>query len=135
LSASSVQAQAPAGGTPRATRSLKESARAAAITFVRTQGAQPVEEPYRPGGMKPGYFWTSIGLLAAGGLHLATAAALGDDCGYGVDCSAFQGGVALVGAAMAGAGAIVWVAGKRHGSKPQVTFTPGGVAVRGRFRF
>ena len=142
LSGSPALAQSLQTAPPKAAPSMLDLGRAEVAKLAAAQAGA-----YRPGGMSPAYFWTSIGLMAGGGLYLLTGAALKDesslcdeveddldldlDCGIGT-------GVMVVGAGMLGAGALVYFLGRnkaRAAGNPQIVFTPKGFAVRSRFGF
>lgn len=85
--------------------------------------------------MSPGYFWTGIGLMSAGGLYMVTGAAVSSD-------STFEDGVGtsvlVFGAALAGSGVAVYLLGKRKAraaGNPQVVALRRGVLVRSQFSF
>lgn len=136
LLASPVFAQSLREGSTAGAQPLQDSARAEVIKFAAAQAAGG---DYMPGGMKPGYFWTSIGLLAAGGGYLLIGALAGSECAaFDIDCGGVGTRVALVGAGIAGTGVLVWIIGKnkaRAAGNPQILWTPRGVAVRGGISF
>ncbi len=124
---------------PAASQSLRESARAEAIKFAANQSGQ--NDEYMPGGMKPGYFWTSIGLMSAGGA-VAAGAAIGNAYCASLDCGGEYEGmatnVALFGAGLAGAGVVVWLIGKhkaRAAGNPQIVLPPKGIGFRSQISF
>jgi hypothetical protein len=91
--------------------------------------------------MSPAYFWTSIGLLSAGGTYLVTGALVQNDsvCSeLDIDCDDLSVGLVVLGAALVASGGIVWYAGKRKAravTNPELQLTPHGVTVRNRIRF
>ena len=114
---------------------LQDAARVEAFKFALAESAQ--SDDYRPGGMKPGYFWGGIGLMAAGAGYLLSGALVGTQCAaLEVNCGGFGAGIAAVGAGLVGAGVIVYFLGKKEAAaNPQISWTPGGVAVRNTFKF
>ncbi len=115
---------------------LEDSAHAAMAGVAMQQASGD----YMPGGMKPGYFWTSIGMVSAGGLYLLTGAALGAECSsYDVDCGGMGTRVALFGGALIGGGVYIWMLGKKKAANPSLTFAPilkpHGVALRSTYHF
>jgi hypothetical protein len=129
-------------GSPALAQSLQELARAEAVRAAAQATPQP--DAYRPGGMAPGYFWTSVSLMGAGAVYLAVGAvveATGSSrpcVGYDFGCPGIGKVSMAVGAGMAGTGALLWVLGKnkaRAAGNPQIVTMPGGWAVRSRIRF
>ena len=142
LSGSPALAQSLQTAPPKVAPSLQDLGRAEVAKLAAAQAGA-----YRPGGMSPAYFWTSIGLMAAGGLWLVSGAAANngfefcdeveDDLDLDLDCG-IGTGVMVVGAGMVGAGALVYFLGRnkaRAAGNPQIVFTPKGFAVRSRFGF
>lgn len=97
------------------------------------------------GGIPPGFLWTGVGLLAAGGLYFALGAAY--ECGP-YDICQFDSPVLsisarqsrfLLGALLAGGGVALLIEGKKKASSkrvsPQLVTTPGGIALNGRIKF
>jgi hypothetical protein len=123
-------------GAPAATP-LQDSARVEAFKVAVAESAQGSSGDYRPGGMKPGYFWGGIGLMAAGAGYLLSGALVGTECSaLNVDCGGFGAGIAAVGAGLVGAGLVVYMLGKKDAkANPQISWTPHGVAVRNTFKF
>jgi hypothetical protein len=88
--------------------------------------------------MPPGYKWTGISLLAAGGGTILTGAVLAEDAcldvsGDEVYCSDFKKGWIGAGVAMAGAGAIVLAIGANKRQPATLQIAPHGVRWRIRF--
>jgi hypothetical protein len=134
-------AQSPGSGSTQVHVNFAQSIeRATRVETARAAQAasQPAQDDaYRPGGMSPAYFWTGVGLMAAGGSTLVTGALIGStDSGVcadlDVDCSALSKGMIAVGAGMIAAGGIVYVIGKNKArqSSPQIVAGPGLVLVR-----
>jgi hypothetical protein len=127
-------------------QTLRESALVEGAKFAAAQAAQ-AEEPYRPGGMSPAYFWTSVGLMIGGAGFLTTGALVrnsdSDTCDdiaadSNVDCEDIGTGMMIVGGGLVGSGLLVWVIGKNKAKavgNPQIVATPRGVALRGRIQF
>jgi hypothetical protein len=140
LSDSAAFAQSMAGDPPNA-HPLLTSLRVEAARLALAQSAQAQQGAYRPGGMSPAYFWTSIGLLSAGGTYLVTGALVQNDsvCSeLDIDCDDLSVGLVVLGAALVASGGIVWYAGKRKAravTNPELQLTPHGVTVRNRIRF
>ena len=126
-------------------KTLRESAIVEGAKFAAAQAAQ--DEEYRPAGMTPAYFWTSVGLMIGGAGLLGTGALVGnsdsDACDEieeetDVDCEDIGTLMMVSGAGVLGAGVLVWFLGKnkaKAAGNPQIVPTPRGVAVRGRFEF
>jgi hypothetical protein len=119
---------------------LQDSARAEAFKVAVPASAQASSDDYRPGGMRPGYFWAAIGLMAGGAGAFASAALLSTDCpvisGLEIDCRGFSKAYAIAGAGLVGTGLVVFLLGKKEAAaRPQISWTPHGVAVRNTFKF
>jgi hypothetical protein len=103
--------------------------------------AQPANDAYRPGGMSPAYFWTAIGLMGVGGANLLSGLVLSDDDGIcddlDIECDSISTALTVVGASMVGAGAVVYVLGKRKAAaaSPSIVAGPGKVVIRSRVSF
>jgi len=140
LSGSAAFAQPKAGDSPNA-HPLSTSLRVEAARLALAQSAQTQQGAYRPAGMSPAYFWTSIGLLSAGGTYLVGAAVVQNDsvCSeLDISCDDLSVGLVVLGAALVASGGIVWYAGKRKAravTNPELLLTPHGVTVRNRIRF
>lgn len=124
-------------GAPAATP-LQDSARMEA--FKAAVSAQASSDDYRPGGMRPGYFWTAIALMASGGGAFASAALVNTTCdSFGnldIDCGGFSKAYAITGAGLIATGLVVFMLGKKDAAaRPQISWTPHGVAVRKTFKF
>jgi hypothetical protein len=140
LSGAPVLAQSLQGGASPATATpLQESARVEASKFAAALSAQ--SDDYRPGGMKPGYFWGGIGLMIAGAAWMTAAALVSTTCasiaGFDdVDCGGVSKGSIVAGAGLLAAGGVVFMMGKKEArANPQISWTPHGVAVRTQFTF
>ena len=126
-------------GAPAATP-LQDSARREAFKAAVSASAQASSDDYRPGGMRPGYFWTAIALMASGGGAFASAALVSTTCdsfsGIELDCGGFSKAYAITGAGLVGTGLVVFMLGKKDAkARPQISWTPHGVAVRHTFKF
>jgi hypothetical protein len=124
-------------GAPAATP-LQDSARVEAFKVAVAESAQ--SDDYRPGGMKPGYFWGGIGLMAAGAAWLTSGALVSTTCssiaGLEIDCGGVSKVYIIGGAGLLAAGAVVFMMGKKEAkANPQISWTPHGVAVRNTFKF
>ena len=126
---------------PRGASSLLASAHVETMKLVEAQAQQ---DAYRPAGMSPAYFWTGIGLMAAGGLNMLAAVALNesdevdDVCDdLDLDCSDISTAMFIVGAGMVGAGGYVYYLGRRkaNSSSPQIVATPRRVTIQQRIGF
>ena len=136
LSGAPVLAQSLPGGPSRGTaKPLQDSARAEAVKFAAALSAQ--SDDYRPGGMKPGYFWGGIGAMIGGAAAMGAAALVGTECAaLDVDCGGFSKVYVAAGAGLLVAGAVVFMMGKKEArANPQISWTPHGVAVRSQFTF
>jgi hypothetical protein len=87
--------------------------------------------------INPALLWTGVGLLGAGGLYLGLGAAEDADaqtCIYGNSiedtCVSNRTVLLTTGAVMAGVGGALLAIGIKKSHSPQVTFRPGGFAVR-----
>jgi hypothetical protein len=131
-------------GSPALAQSLRGSTHPLRDSIVREavsiaqQSGQAKDNP-----IPPGYLWTGIGLLAGGGLNFAIGAAYSDPCS-GIPSSLFvcedstRKLLFTVGAALAGAGAIVlWAGNNKRNAEllPAVTLTRGGIALQSRVSF
>jgi hypothetical protein len=126
-------------------QTLRESARVEGAKFAAARAAQA--EEYRPGGMSPAYFWTSVGLMIGGAGFLGTGALVrnsdSDVCDdiaadSDVDCEDIGTAMMVVGGGLVGSGLLIWVLGKnkaKAGGNPQIVTTPRGVALHGRIEF
>jgi hypothetical protein len=116
--------------------------------LASAQAAQPAQnDAYRPGGMSPAYFWTAIGLMGVGGANLLGGLVLANDddicddaediLDTDLDCGGIGTTATIIGASMVGAGAVVYMLGKKKAASasPSVVFGPGKVAVRSRVSF
>jgi hypothetical protein len=118
---------------------LRESARLEAAKFAALEASQ--DDEYMPGGMKPRYFWTSIGLAGGGAGLLTLAALIGAECGRNEDVNCEggeQAGLLVYGGGLVGAGVVVWILGKRNAraaGNPQLVWTPRGVGFRSQVSF
>lgn len=127
------------------THTLRESALVEGAKFAAAQAEQ--EEAYRPGGMSPAYFWTSVGLMIGGAGFLGTGALVADSDSDAcdeieedtdVDCEDIGTVMMVSGAGLVGAGVLVWILGKnkaKAAGNPQIVATPRGVTFRGRIEF
>jgi hypothetical protein len=113
---------------------IRTAARAEATRLAQ----QAVQRDTR---MAPGYLWTGAGLLIGGGGSLLLAAAIDrdtctrDDGLSKVDCINLRPGLAVLGAAAAGAGLVVLAVGRHHREPVTVSITPARVAVRAAIVF
>ena len=123
-------------GAPTATP-LQDSARVEAFKVAIAESAQGSSDDYRPGGMKPGYFWGGIGAMIGGAAAMGAAALVGTECAaLDVDCGGFSKVYVAAGAGLLVAGAVVFMMGKKEArANPQISWTPHGVAVRSQFTF
>ena len=116
---------------------LRESARVEAAKFAALEAMQSDE--YMPGGMKPRYFWTSIGLAAAGAGWLTMGALIAGECATHDDyCREISTNFLLFGGGLLGGGVWVWIRGKsnaRAAGNPQLLWTPRGVGFRSQVSF
>jgi hypothetical protein len=134
LDTSTAQSQSLRTTSPVSARPIQDSARRAVASFVATDSGE-----YMPAGMKPRYFWTSIGLISAGGVYLLAAGVAHGECsGANVDCSGITGPVAILGAGLVGGGILLYVLGKKNAAAaghPSIMFTPQGAALRSTYKF
>lgn len=126
-------------GAPAATP-LQDSARVEAFKVAFAESAQGSSDDYRPGGMKPGYFWGGIGLMASGAAWLTSGALVSTTCssigGIEIDCGGVSKVYIVGGAALLAAGAVVFMMGKKDAkANPEISWTPHGIAVRNTFKF
>jgi hypothetical protein len=139
-------AQSPQSGSTQVdvkfAQSIERATRVEAARAVHAASQPAQDDAYRPGGMSPAYFWTGVGLMAAGGSTLVTGALIGStDSGVcadlDVDCSTLSKGMIAIGAGMIAAGGVVYVIGKNKArqSSPQIVAGPSLVLVRTRVTF
>jgi hypothetical protein len=117
--------------SPAFGQDLRSSAQRAASAALQQQQAD------KPRQIPPGFLWTGIGLLGAGGLYLGLGAAEeaeAETCVYTDDfspsCVSNRKVLLTTGAVLAGAGGVLLAIGIKKSHAPQVTFVPRGVSVR-----
>jgi hypothetical protein len=112
---------------------LRAAAHAAAL--------QPDPTASRRGAMPPGLKWSGIGLLIGGGVTVLLGAAVKNDdsCGVSIasdDCEAIGTGFYVLGAALAGTGAVLLgLANAKREHLPTISVQRGRFAIRQRFTF